>query len=91
MGKWYKCNNIYSALGPTSLTPDNAKIIGPSVWLINTNKIGSNTENMTESAAATMIIAPTQSPDGNGIYKPASDTIIVKRYMLLKKILWIKK
>lgn len=66
-------------LGPTSLTPDNAKIIGPSVWLINTNKIGSNTENMTESAAATMIIAPTQSPDGNGIYKPASDTIIVNK------------
>ena len=27
-------------LGPTSLTPDNARIIGPSVWLINTNKIG---------------------------------------------------
>ena len=27
-------------LGPTSLTPDNAEIIGPSVWLINTNKIG---------------------------------------------------
>ena len=111
-------------LGPTSLTPDNAEIIGPSVWLINTNKIGhdksydsdtydsysdyrpsyykdprddkrydsdtynsysdyrpsynigSNTENPTE-AAATLIIAPTQSPDGNGIYKPASDTTIV--------------
>ena len=38
--------------------------------------IGSNTEYTTE-AAATMIIAPTQSPDGNGIYKPASDTTIV--------------
>ena len=63
-------------LGPTSLTPDNAKIIGPSVWLINTNKIEPNKDNKTESAA-TMIIAPTQSPDGNGIYKPASDTTIV--------------
>ena len=63
-------------LGPTSFTPDNAKIIGPSVWLINTNKIGSDTEYPTEGSA-TMIIAPTQSPDGNGIYKPASDTTIV--------------
>ena len=63
-------------LGPTSLTPDNAKIIGPSVWLINTNKIEPNKDNKTESAA-TMIIAPTQSLDGNGIYKPASDTTIV--------------
>ena len=88
-------------LGPTSLTPDNARIIGPSVWLINTNKIGddktydsdsyeiysdysskSNTEYTTEPAA-TLIIAPTPSPDVfccspfNGIYKPASDTTIV--------------
>ena len=70
-------------LGPTSLTPDNARIIGPSVWLINTNKIGSNAEYTTEAAAATLIIAPTPSPDVfccspfNGIYKPASDTTIV--------------
>jgi hypothetical protein len=63
-------------IGPTSITPDNAKIIGPSVWLINTNKIEPNKDNKTESAA-TMIIAPTQSPDGNGIYQPASDTTIV--------------
>ena len=161
-------------LGPTSLTPDNAEIIGPSVWLINTNKIGDDKSYDSDSydsysdysprynqdprddksydsdsydsysdysprynqdprddksydsdsydsysdysprynqdprddksydsdsydsysdysprynqdpiqknpreAAATMIIAPTQSPDGNGIYKPASDTKIV--------------
>jgi DNA-binding beta-propeller fold protein YncE len=46
------------------------------VWLINTNKIEPNKDNKIESAA-TMIISPTPSPDGNGIYQPASDTTIV--------------
>ena len=45
-------------LGPTSFTPDNAKIIGPSVWLIDTNKIGSDTEYPTEDSATMIILQP---------------------------------
>ncbi|MDQ2685425.1 MAG: hypothetical protein M3Y25_06245, partial [Thermoproteota archaeon] len=71
-------------LGPTSATPNNTKIIGPSVWLINTenvngdNSSGNNvSQSTTTEAAATMIIPFTNSTQGNGIFKPASDTTIV--------------
>jgi len=65
-------------IGPTSFTPNNTKIIGPSVWLINTENAEPNNDNNTgPQSAATMIIAPTNSTSGNGIFKPASDTTIV--------------
>jgi hypothetical protein len=77
-------------LGPTSATPNNTKVIGPSVWLIDTviakqdnsisnsgNLSQSTTTTTTAEAAATMIIPFTNSTEGNGIFKPASDTTIV--------------
>ncbi len=65
-------------IGPTSFTPNNTKIIGPSVWLINTeNAKLNNDKNSEPQSAATMIIAPTNNTSGNGIFKPASDTTIV--------------
>jgi hypothetical protein len=53
-------------LGPTSLTPSEFSIIGPSVWTIDTR-----------TREVKMIIGPTNSPGGNGIYKPASDTAVI--------------
>ncbi len=78
-------------LGPTSVTPNNTKIIGPSVWLIDTESVKDNNNNnssgsdngnvsqpaTTTAPAATMIIPFTNSTQGNGIFKPASDTTIV--------------
>ncbi len=69
-------------LGPTSATPNNTKIIGPSVWLVDIESIeqgnNNNVGNLSQSTtAATMIIPYTNSTQGNGIYKPASDTTIV--------------
>jgi hypothetical protein len=55
-------------IGPTSFTPNNTKIIGPSVWLINTENAILNNDNSSEpQSSATMIIAPTNSTSGNGI------------------------
>ena len=73
-------------LGPTSATPNSTKVIGPSVWLIDTEIVkqdngtsSGNSGNLSQSApaAATMIIPFTNSTQGNGIFKPASDTTIV--------------
>jgi hypothetical protein len=67
-------------LGPTSATPSNATIIGPSVWLIDIGKAspgGNTTRPSQDGQAATMIIPFTNSTQGNGIYKPASDTTVV--------------
>lgn len=66
-------------LGPTTSTPNNTKIIGPSVWLVNIEnaQAGINNTSQNPEAAATMIIPFTNSTQGSGIYKPASDTTIV--------------
>lgn len=53
-------------LGPTSATPLSTQVIGPSVWLIDT-----------DNQTANMIIGPTDSVNGSGIYKPASDIAII--------------
>jgi len=52
--------------GPTSLTPTGFKVVGPSVWLIDAAE-----------GKAVMIIRPAKNPDEAGIYKPASDVIVV--------------
>lgn len=52
--------------GNTSLTPAGFKVIGPSVWLIDVVE-----------GKGTMIIGPAKSPDEPGIYKPASDVVVV--------------
>jgi hypothetical protein len=52
--------------GNTSLTPTGWKVIGPSVWLIDAVE-----------GKGKMIIGPAQSPDDAGIYKPASDVVVV--------------
>jgi hypothetical protein len=55
-------------LGPTSITQDaEAKIIGPSVWLIDTKK-----------ATATKIIGTAESANDAGVYRSASDVAIAK-------------
>ena len=53
--------------GPTSRTLPGAKIVGPSVWLIDTDK---NT--------AKCVISPTDKPNGAGMYRPPSDLAIAK-------------
>ena len=53
-------------IGNTSLTPAGFKVIGPSVWLIDAHE-----------GKSTMIIGPANSPEAAGIYKPASDVIVV--------------
>ncbi len=52
--------------GNTSLTPVGWKVIGPSVWLIDAVE-----------GKGKMIIGPAKSPDDPGIYKPASDVVVV--------------
>ena len=52
--------------GPTSLTPTGFTVVGPSVWLVDA-----------EEGRAKMIIGPAKSPDEPGIYKPASDVVVV--------------
>jgi DNA-binding beta-propeller fold protein YncE len=52
--------------GNTSLTPTGWKVIGPSVWLIDAVE-----------GKGTMIIGPAKSPNDPGIYKPASDVVVV--------------
>ncbi|MGH8645266.1 MAG: hypothetical protein ACREX4_12705 [Gammaproteobacteria bacterium] len=54
-------------IGNTSLTPIGFTVIGPSVWLIDARE-----------GKATMIIGPAKSPEAAGIYKPASDVIVVR-------------
>ena len=52
--------------GNTSLTPTGWKVIGPSVWLIDAVE-----------GKGKMIIGPAKSPNDPGIYKPASDVVVV--------------
>ena len=52
--------------GNTSLTPAGFTVIGPSVWLIDA-----------QEGKASMIIGPAQNANAAGIYKPASDVIVV--------------
>ena len=52
--------------GNTSLTPTGWKVIGPSVWLIDAVE-----------GKGKMIIGPAKSPDDPGIYRPASDVVVV--------------
>jgi hypothetical protein len=52
--------------GNTSLTPTGWKVIGPSVWLIDAVE-----------GKGKMIIGPAKSPNDPGIYKPASDDVVV--------------
>lgn len=53
-------------VGPTSLTPTGTSVMGPSVWLLDA-----------EEGTARMVIPPTNDPRGEGIYKGASDLVIV--------------
>jgi hypothetical protein len=54
-------------LGPTSLTPKGARIIGPSVWLLDVRR-----------GSAKMIIGPTADVAGNGIFRSGSDLMVAK-------------
>lgn len=53
--------------GSTSLTPRGFKVVGPSVWLIDTVE-----------GKAQMIIGPAKGLEEPGIYKPASDIMVVR-------------
>ncbi|MGH8646379.1 MAG: hypothetical protein ACREX4_18730 [Gammaproteobacteria bacterium] len=53
-------------IGNTSLTPAGFTVIGPSVWLIDAHE-----------GKAAMIIGPAENANAPGIYKPASDVIVV--------------
>lgn len=52
-------------LGPTSLTPKDGSIIGPSIWLIDTKK-----------GTSKKIVGTAASVDAPGIYRPASSVSI---------------
>src|SRR5262245_29941635 len=52
--------------GNTSLTPAGCKVIGRSVWLVDAAEDKGN-----------MMIGPAKNPDDPGIYKPASDVVVV--------------
>jgi hypothetical protein len=52
--------------GNTSLTPTGWTVIGPSVWLIDAVE-----------GKGKMIIGPAKTADDAGIYKPASDVVVV--------------
>jgi len=52
-------------VGPTSRTLPGATIVGPSVWLVDT-----------EEGTAECIIGPTDTPDGEGMYRSPSDLAI---------------
>jgi hypothetical protein len=52
---------------PTSRTRPDAELVGPSVWLVDT---------LTRSA--TCVIEPTDSPDGEGMYRSPSDLAIAR-------------
>lgn len=52
--------------GPTSLTPGGFQVVGPSVWLVDAVE-----------GTGRMIIGPTDTPEGAGIYRAASDVMVV--------------
>ena len=53
--------------GPTSLTPAGFEVVGPSVWLVDA-----------QDGTAQMIVGPAQTPDDPGIYRAASDIMVVR-------------
>lgn len=53
-------------LGPTSLTPYGAEVIGPSVWLVDARQ-----------KKAKKILGTAASPDQPGVYRSASDVMLV--------------
>ncbi|MBZ4018700.1 hypothetical protein [Streptomyces purpurogeneiscleroticus] len=53
--------------GPTSRTPLGSAVVGPSVWLIDT-----------DLDTAERVIGPTSTPDGAGMFRPPSDLAIAK-------------
>jgi len=57
--------------GNTSLTPTGWKVIGPSIWLIDVVE-----------GKGKMIIGPAKTADDAGIYKPASDVVVVGKKKL---------
>lgn len=52
-------------LGPTSLTPPSAEIIGPGVWLLDVPK-----------GRAEMVIGAAASADDAGVFRSASDLVV---------------
>jgi hypothetical protein len=54
-------------VGPTSRTLPGASIVGPSVWLVDTDR-----------DTAECVIGPTNTPDGAGMYRSPSDLAIAK-------------
>lgn len=52
--------------GPTSLTPPGQEVIGPSVWLLDT-----------QTQSARMVIGTAETPDDEGIYRSPSDFAVV--------------
>lgn len=52
--------------GPTSLTPNGFRVVGPSVWLVDAVE-----------GTARMIIGPAATPEEAGIYKAASDIMVI--------------
>jgi hypothetical protein len=54
-------------VGSTSRTPQGATVVGPSVWLIDT-----------DLDTAECVISPTRTPGGAGIYRSPSDLAVAK-------------
>jgi hypothetical protein len=54
-------------VGPTSRTLPKASVVGPSVWLVDTNL-----------STAERVIGATNTPDGAGMYRSPSDLAIAK-------------
>lgn len=70
-------DNRYAFIGTmqsdkTSLTPREAKVIGPSVWRLDT-----------VTKVATRVLGPTNLITGNGIYRPASDVAVVGNTLIV--------
>lgn len=58
--------------GSTSLTPSGASVIGPSVWRIDVARM-----------QAVRVLGPTTSVDGVGVYRPASDVVVVGNTLIV--------
>ena len=56
----------------TSLTPSGAKVIGPSVWRLDTATL-----------TATRVLSPTPHVNGTGVYRPASDVAVVGNTLIV--------
>lgn len=58
--------------GSTSLTPGGASVIGPSVWRLDVARM-----------QAVRVLGPTDSVDGVGVYRPASDVAVVGNTLIV--------